>query len=76
MAKNWLKLGSDRTEFLINGTRQQLVKMQYNVNTYVSKTYLQVDAFGILEVNWINSEIKITNHVQHGNYITLQIYHS
>lgn len=64
MTQNKLKLNSEKTEFMIIGTKQQVAKMTYS-NISVGKEQINarssVRDLGV----WIDSELKMCSHVQH-----------
>ena len=64
MSTNRLKLNSDKTEFMILGTRQQVAKMQFDgisVAAKVIKAKPYVRNLGV----YMDSELKMNQHVQH-----------
>ena len=64
MSINRLTLNSDKTEFMLLGTRQQLAKMQYNsvsIEGDVIQARTCVRNLGV----YMDSEMKMNVHVQH-----------
>ena len=64
MSTNRLKLNSDKTEFMVLGTRQQVAKMPYDSITVAGEVIKGKPCLRNLGVH-MDSELKMNQHVQH-----------
>ena len=64
MTENRLKLNSEKTEFILIGTRQQLKKMEYNSIRIGDDTVMAKPCIRNLGI-WMDSELKMVDHVHH-----------